>query len=76
MFIETEVYDSPHQSGSFYKNELINVNSIIKITPVIDVYGQRDECFIHLKGYPNTTYVRSCDSYETLRSKLEAIKLL
>ena len=71
MFIETHIYDSPHQSGTFTKNELININNIIRIAPVIDSRGLQEEVFIHLMGCPNIPYVRSCESFDTISLKLQ-----
>ena len=76
MFIETFVYDNPHQSGTQTSNQLINVNHIVKIAPVIDAYGKREESFIYLHGIPSITYIRSSESYELIRSKINRIKLL
>jgi hypothetical protein len=71
MFIETYIYDNPHQTGLPTKNELININNIIRITPVTDVYGYNcDEVYIYLIGCPTTPYIRSCESYETIVSKI------
>ena len=71
MFIETYIYDNPHRSGTAARCELINIASIIRITPVSDVRGYNaDEVFIYLLGCPTTPYIRSCESYETIVSKI------
>lgn len=75
MFIETVIYDTPHQAGTYTRNELINVSSIVKISPVVGMNGATNECFIYLR-YSDHTYVRSADSYDTLKLKLKNCRLL